>query len=70
MPLSTTDILLKHVCPGLGVGIAFVLFSSPLKVCKDTQHLTARMAAADAECVARVCRVTTAMTCRKSSDVY
>uniref|UniRef100_A0A383V948 Bidirectional sugar transporter SWEET n=1 Tax=Tetradesmus obliquus TaxID=3088 RepID=A0A383V948_TETOB len=31
MPISTTDILLKHVCPGLGVGIAFVLFSSPLK---------------------------------------
>eukprot|EP00882_Tetradesmus_deserticola_P003298 GHRQ01003493.1.p1 GENE.GHRQ01003493.1~~GHRQ01003493.1.p1 ORF type:complete len:378 (+),score=125.18 GHRQ01003493.1:486-1619(+) len=31
MPLTTSDILLKHVCPGLGVGIAFVLFSSPLK---------------------------------------
>jgi hypothetical protein len=32
MSLSTTDILLKHVCPGVGVGIALVLFGSPLKV--------------------------------------
>ncbi|KAF6244012.1 hypothetical protein COO60DRAFT_1631461 [Scenedesmus sp. NREL 46B-D3] len=31
MPLTTSEILLKHVCPGLGVGIAFLLFSSPLK---------------------------------------
>lgn len=35
MVLSTQDILLKHVCPGLGVGIAFIMFMSPLKVCEE-----------------------------------
>jgi hypothetical protein len=37
MTLTISDILLKHVCPGLGVGIAFILFSSPLKVRKAAQ---------------------------------
>ena len=28
--MNAQDILLKHVCPGVGVGIAFILFMSPL----------------------------------------
>jgi hypothetical protein len=40
MALTTSEILLKHVCPGLGVVIAFVLFSSPLKVRNAVQHHT------------------------------